>query len=191
MDHVERLLSAYEKGALTRREYLAALAAVAFSGVAAPAAGQAPQARPLGRRARTINHIGLEISNMQRTAEFYQKLGCGGLREVIPGAVYEKGVFKGPMGKRYGIDVGPGAVLTLGETKDPKRLGTIGHFCIGIEGFDYKRDMETLRKAGLEVMDNDEAKTAFSLKDPDGIHVQVSDVKEIYACPNRVGHKLC
>lgn len=191
MDHVERLLTAYERGALSRRQYLSAMAAVIFTSESHDAAAQTPQARPLGRRSRLINHIGLEISSIPRTTEFYQKLGVGDLREVIPGALYENGVFKGPTEKRYGLDVGPGAVLTLGETKDPKRLGRISHFCIGIEGFNYKRDMDTLRKAGLKVLDNDEAQTAFSVMDPDGIHVQVSDMKEMYACPNKVGHKLC
>ena len=185
----DELLTAYEKGQLTRRQYLSALFAVVLSAASTPVLGQQSNAAPLGRRARNINHVGFDVSNVQRTAEFYQKLGLAGtVREIIPGARYEAGVFQGPTAKRYGLDIAPGVLLTMGEVANP---GGFGHFCIGIEGFDYHEDAESLRAVGLEVDQNDEAQTAFVVKDPDGRWVQVSDVKETYSCPNTVGHKLC
>src|SRR5262245_53685379 len=129
MNDVDELLTAYEKGKLTRRQYLSALSAVVVSAAGAPVIGQEAKAAPLGRRARNINHVGFNITSIQKTAEFYRKLGLAGTpREIIPGAKYEAGVFKGPIAKRWGLDIGPGALLTMSEVATPDKLGPMGHF---------------------------------------------------------------
>jgi catechol 2,3-dioxygenase-like lactoylglutathione lyase family enzyme len=179
MAEVDRLLAAYERGRLTRRQYLYALAAL-LAGT--PAAGGQASATPLGRRARNINHVSVGVSDLKRAAAFYQKLGVSGeLRPIIPPK-------PGTGEVRYGIDIADGVTISLGDTTDKNQLGKISHFCIGIEGFDYKRDMAALRAAGLEVR---ESSNSFFLRDPDGNSVQVSDAREMWRCPNGPARPPC
>src|SRR5207302_2751535 len=70
-DSMERLINGllgqYEKGALSRRELVRALAALGVTGWSA-AAAQA------GLQAASINHVSITGSNLQRTVDFYSRV---------------------------------------------------------------------------------------------------------------------
>src|SRR5437867_7816317 len=64
---INGLLGQYEKGALSRRELVGALAALSVTGWSA-AAAQA------GLEAASINHVSITGSNLQRTVDFYSRV---------------------------------------------------------------------------------------------------------------------
>src|ERR1700689_1198119 len=80
---LDSLFDQYERGAMTRRHLVQALAALVFpaTGLAQDAApAPAPIVRGLG-----VNHIGLTVSDIERSFVFYQKLfgvpkGCPATR---------------------------------------------------------------------------------------------------------------
>ncbi len=76
---IERLLTGYERGALSRRQLLSGLATLAVGGATSAAAAQ--QTRGTGGTAVRINHINLRVSNMQRSMAFYENLFGPGFRE--------------------------------------------------------------------------------------------------------------
>ena len=63
---INGLIKQYEKGGLSRRELVGALAALSVTGSSAFAA-------PAGFVGTTINHVSITGSNLQRTVDFYQK----------------------------------------------------------------------------------------------------------------------
>ena len=67
---IEQLVKRYEGGGMTRRELVLALSALV---VARPAGGAAAQqgAAPAPIRVRTMNHVTLTVSDVQRSVEFY------------------------------------------------------------------------------------------------------------------------
>ena len=166
MANVDHLLTAYERGKLTRRQLLSALALVA-TGTSLSGQQQPP---PLGRRARLINHVQIGVSNLPRSREFYQKLGFAGtLRPIVP-----------PLGgATYALDCSNGPFISLLQTTDPARLGKISHFCIGLDDYQAQRDAEALRAAGIAVP-QPASWHSFSVRDPDGISVQLSDTKQTF-----------
>ena len=178
-DGFAHLLTAYEKGKLTRRQLLASLV------VASTTLSAQVSSSPLRGRARNINHINVRVSNLPRSAAFYAKLGLPStLRPIIP-----------PIGQAaYALDFQDGSLLSLIQTPESDRVGTIDHFCIGLDNFDRQRDTEAIRAAGIDVpaapLDAPESEWLF-VRDPDGVSVQISDAKQIYECPAGIGNPPC
>lgn len=178
-DGFDHLLTAYEKGKLTRRQLLAALV------MTSTAVSAQQSSSPLSGRARNINHINVRVSNLPRSAAFYAKLGLPTtLRPIIP-----------PIGQAaYALDFQDGSLLSLIQTPETERVGTIDHFCIGLDDFDRQRDAEAIRASGIDVPDSplDAPESEwFFVRDPDGTSVQISDAKQIYACPSGIGNPPC
>ncbi|MDP6582822.1 MAG: hypothetical protein QF681_19385, partial [Vicinamibacterales bacterium] len=79
-DSFDALLTQYEDGRLTRRELLGAMAAIALP----TAAGAQP-----GRfRARSLNHVNVGVSDVERSAAFYRDLLRLPPRRYIVGDAY-------------------------------------------------------------------------------------------------------
>ncbi|HMI96240.1 MAG TPA: VOC family protein, partial [Micropepsaceae bacterium] len=62
---INNLLGRYERGALSRRELVGALAVVALTNQSASAAGF---------ESSTLNHVSITVSNLQRSVEFYRNV---------------------------------------------------------------------------------------------------------------------
>lgn len=62
---ISKLLEAYEKGKMSRRTLIQGLAVLAAASTAAEAAGF---------QGNSINHISLQVSNLQRSTDFYQRV---------------------------------------------------------------------------------------------------------------------
>ncbi|HUP52087.1 MAG TPA: VOC family protein [Longimicrobiales bacterium] len=99
---VESLVRDFEEKKLTRREVVAALVTLVATRGSEAAAQPAQVARVA--QARTLNHISIGVSNVERAAEFYQSLlglqvvsrpGNGGIqprtRRRLPGPVLTPG----------------------------------------------------------------------------------------------------
>ena len=84
---VDQLITAYERGACTRRQLLSGLAAIGIGGTAASAE---QQPRPGSSIAR-INHINLRVSDPQRSVEFYEDLFGPGFRQFPTMLPYDLG----------------------------------------------------------------------------------------------------
>lgn len=72
LEIVEKLVNAFEQGKLSRRELVASLlAATGVMTVAPGALAQAPAPVAIGR---SMNHVSLAVSDVARSAEFYQRV---------------------------------------------------------------------------------------------------------------------
>jgi glyoxalase/bleomycin resistance protein/dioxygenase superfamily protein len=73
MEHIDALLDAYEGRVLSRRELVAALAAIAVPASAGAAGPQTSSISPVAQ-GRSLNHASLAVSDVAAAADFYQRL---------------------------------------------------------------------------------------------------------------------
>ncbi len=150
-----------------RRRFLFSLPALAF----APRALLAQANRP-AIRVRGINHVGLVVSDLKRSAEFYQNLFG------LPRGESTETIVRLPLGS------GPEHLELLTATGGA--APTLNHFCLGVEGFDVDRitrvltdhgvaKAETLGPMTIRVTARAAGGSSIRLGDPDGIDVQLQD----------------
>jgi len=158
---IERLVSRYETGALTRREFVTAIAALASGGLAG---AQAPKPQlPV----RTLNHVTLFVSNVERSVTFYQQLF-----DLPVMSRQDNGINLAAGESFVGIYAAPGANGANGANS-----AHINHFCLGVERFNADETMKVCAEHGVESrirMRGDVKELYFA--DPDGISVQLQDV---------------
>jgi catechol 2,3-dioxygenase-like lactoylglutathione lyase family enzyme len=148
------LIKEVEEGRLGRREAVArlvALAAAAFAvptGSPAAAGAESPTFQAVG-----LDHIALDITDLDRSREFYQKhLGLA-LRSQSSQSVF--------------LDVGSDNFVAL------FRSGTarMNHYAYTIDDYDAGEVVKRLSGAGLEPRRED---NRVYFPDPDGLTVQIS-----------------
>jgi catechol 2,3-dioxygenase-like lactoylglutathione lyase family enzyme len=163
---VDSLFDQYERGSMTRRHLVQALAALVLPARilaqdAAPA--PAPIVRGLG-----VNHIGLTVSDVERSFVFYQKLF--GVTKGWPATSTGQGIH---------LDF-PVGYISVDSVPDKK--GVITHFSVSIDHIDQDSAKILADKINTELPDA-KARAAFqandgvstvNLLDPDGFHVQIS-----------------
>jgi catechol 2,3-dioxygenase-like lactoylglutathione lyase family enzyme len=144
-DTISKLLEAYEKGRMSRRRLLQGLAMLAAGSAAAEAAGF---------QGNSINHISLQVSNLQRSTDYYQKVfGCtvnkrDGNNQLM-------------FGKNF---------LVLRPGNPPAK---VDHFAIGVDNFKKESVTADLKSRGVTPKD-EEGGAGFHIVDPDGYPVQIS-----------------
>jgi catechol 2,3-dioxygenase-like lactoylglutathione lyase family enzyme len=155
---IDTLVRRFQEGQLTRRELVAAIAALV-----AGSAGVAPAQSPAVAQGRTINHVSMAVTDVEKSAAFYSKLL--GLKEVSrPG--------------NGGINLGLGTSF-LGVYKIPQP-GRVHHFCLGVDDYDPVRIADRLKQQGIEArIDTNPANRTgggdqLYFNDPDGAIVQLS-----------------
>ena len=149
---VAGLLQRFEQGAMSRRELIHALSALAFSDASVPAAAQ----QTTGLRATGVAHLGLLCSDVSRSTAFYvNALGMTLLGEDKP-----KGIAR--VGNK-------GTIVSLRQAQP---AGTVDHFALSIEGFNKDLAARALDQHGLTP--REDADSGFHVKDPDGAHVQLT-----------------
>ena len=185
--NIDRIFDAYERGSITRRDVLAAVASFVALG-SGTAAGQASAAESstaeasrsgagdVGAGSAHLNHVNLRVENVQRSFEFYN--GFFGL-SMKSTPTY------------HALDCGNGTFISL-QTKagialetfrtSPEAVewartpnespGMIEHFCLEVDDFDLEKTRAALKAAGHETVEI--AGNLFT-SDPDGILVQVVD----------------
>ena len=163
---IDSLFDRYERGRITRRHLVQALAALVLPATvlaqdATPAS--APIVRGLG-----VNHVGLTVNDIERSFVFYQKLF--GVKKGWPATNAGTGIH-------LDFPVGYISVDSVAEKK-----GVITHFSISIDHIDQVSAKRLADKINSELPDA-KAKAAFqpndgvstvNLIDPDGFHVQIS-----------------
>ncbi len=168
---IEQLVKRYEGGGMTRRELVLALSALVM---ARPAGGAAAQqgAAPAPIRVRTMNHVTLTVSDVQRSVEFYQRVL--GLPLVTTQGTERD--WNAPAVPVLGIGDGP-QFIAFSQGDRPH----INHYCLGMEGFDAAEIVARLAEHGIEARvrmraDSDPPAEELIFPDPDGIPVQIQDV---------------
>jgi len=155
---LDQLVSRYEQGHISRRELLSALSALLF---AAPAANAASP--PVVGAVKQLNHVTIFVPNVQKSADFYQSL------------------FDLPVLTRQdpGVNLNAGAgFLGIYPTQQGATTGSINHLCLGLENFDADAVLKTLLDRGVKArirLRGDTKELYFT--DPDGVSVQLQDVK--------------
>jgi catechol-2,3-dioxygenase len=105
-------------------------------------------------QARTVNHIAISVSDLQRSKEWYCRMFD---LKIIQES--EDSVLLG-----FGE-----SMLVLRPDPNP---GTISHFMFGIDGY-VAQELEAKLKA--EGLDPQRDSDSFHVRDPDGLNVQVGD----------------
>ena len=152
---LDLLLGRYEAGRISRRELLGSLAALLLP--VSPPTGSTPA---IGL-AKQLNHVTLFVPDVERSRTFYQDLfGMPVLTRQEPGV---------------NLRVGGGF---LGLYPEAGKGGRIDHFCLGLDHFDAEGTRQKLAARGLEAhirLRGDTKELYFT--DPDGIRVQLQDVR--------------
>lgn len=145
-DTISRLLKTYENGNMSRRQLVQGLAVLAAGSGTASAAGF---------EGNGINHVSLQVSNLQRSTDYYQRtFGCKvNKRDGNNQLVFGKGF------------------LVLRQGTPP---GKVDHFAIGVDNFKKESVMADLKARGATPIDQQGGGFGFHVVDPDGYPVQIS-----------------
>jgi catechol 2,3-dioxygenase-like lactoylglutathione lyase family enzyme len=147
---ISNLVSRFEKGLLSRRELVRGLAMLAAGGTAVSAQ------EGLNFSAATIDHVSIQVADLKRSSEFYQK--TFGFKEV-----------SGEPARN---------ILRLGHTRTlvslnlEKPTATVDHFAIGIPRYNKEAAARYFIERGVKPLEGNFA--GFHVLDPDGIRVQIS-----------------
>ena len=146
---ISDLVTRFEKGSLSRRELVQGLAVLAASGTAASAQ------QDIDFKTANIDHVSIQVADLQRSADFYQKLF---------------GFSFVSQDQRLGImRVGNGRSLVSFNRQSP--AGIVDHFAIGVPGFTKEAAARYLTARGMSPLDDPYA--GLHVKDPDGVNVQI------------------
>jgi catechol 2,3-dioxygenase-like lactoylglutathione lyase family enzyme len=141
------MLDRYESGAVSRRQLVQSLAALAVAGPAAAASEST-------FKGSGLNHVALRVADIPRTKKFYQELlGLPLIRES------ETSCFL-----KLGNDF-----LTFFKNQP----AGLDHYCIAIENFNPGAVMGELKRNGLNPRRPDGTDRIY-FRDPDGLEVQLS-----------------
>jgi catechol 2,3-dioxygenase-like lactoylglutathione lyase family enzyme len=148
---IAALVDRFERGALTRRQLIQGLTMLA--GTAASSRASAAQAGSL--RGTGIDHVSVLVSDLQRSAAFYQRLfGMTPLSEDKPNQILRLGMKR--------------TIVSLRHEGQP---GVIDHFAIAVENFNREAVTDQLKTHGLTPRQN--VQFGFHITDPDGAVVQI------------------
>jgi catechol 2,3-dioxygenase-like lactoylglutathione lyase family enzyme len=154
-ENIDALMTAYDNGALSRRQLLQALAVLLAP---TAAAGQSSDSSVM--KGRLLHHVNVQVSDVARSEAFYRKLlGLPASR-----------VVQGP--DNHGLDLPGSGIIILQRSNSP---GRIDHFCVGVENWNADRLRAGAKAAGIERIQGT-ADDNFFVTDPDGLRVQVSAV---------------
>jgi catechol 2,3-dioxygenase-like lactoylglutathione lyase family enzyme len=166
MDSIDALFDRYDRGRITRRSLVQALAMLALPARALAqdaAQAEAPLVRGLG-----VNHVGLTVSDIERSYAFYHRLF--GVTKGWPATNAGTGIH-------LDFPIGYISVDSVSEKK-----GVITHFSISVDDINQDSASRLADRINAELPDA-KARAAFqandgvstvNLLDPDGFHVQIS-----------------
>ncbi|HLF09847.1 MAG TPA: VOC family protein [Gammaproteobacteria bacterium] len=147
---ISDLVNRFEKGTLSRRQLIRGLTMLAATGGAVRAQAQETPFKSSG-----IDHISIQVTDLPRSIDFYQKIfGLSIRNEDKANEIVRMGVTK--------------TIVSL-HHKTP--MGIVDHFAIAIDGFDRESATRTLQRHGLTADTN--LDYGFHVRDPEGVPVQI------------------
>jgi glyoxylase I family protein len=148
---ISDLVSRFEKGALSRRELVQGLTLLAAS-----ATGAAAQQSNIDFKSADIDHVSIQVADLQRSVDFYQKMfGFSVVSQDQPLGIIRLGITR-----------------TLVSLNRQSPAGIVDHFSIGVPRFTKEAAARYLTERGAVPLDDPYA--GLHVKDPDGINVQIS-----------------
>lgn len=167
-DVIDQMLGRYEKGQISRREMVLALAGIALAPTAAPAQATGSPVVPV----QTLNHASISVADVDRSVAFYQSVF--GMRVISREGLAGNPIAGGGGGVVVNLAPGPGPEFIGIYKAEP--AGHIGHFCLGVKNFDADKALKALqdRKINARMRQRGESKEIF-LTDPDNVQVQLTD----------------
>ena len=163
---VDSLFDQYDRGRMTRRHLVEALAALALP-TSTLAQDSARASRPIVR-GLSVNHVALTVSDVPRSFAFYERLF--GATKGWPATDAGTGIH---------MDL-PDGYISIDSGAGPK--GVITHFSVAVEHMDRVAAKSLADKINRELPDA-KAREAYqantggstvNLRDPDGVFVQIS-----------------
>jgi lactoylglutathione lyase len=162
LNEIEMLVTRYEQKSLSRRELVSSL--VGLSGLLLAGGTQAAQQPAPVALGRSMNHVSLSVTDVNRSADFYSRvLGL----EII----------SRPANGGLNMGLGSESFLGLYQLNNP---GTMHHLCIGVDNYDADALAAKLQEHGLSSnISRDPANRTSGgdqlyFRDPDGISVQLA-----------------
>jgi len=162
LNEIENLVERFEQKAMSRRELVASL--VGLAGMMMTSGASAAQQLAPVAAGRSMNHVSLSVIDVNRSAEFYQRiLGM----EII----------SRPANGGLNMGLGSESFLGLYQLNNP---GTMHHLCIGVDNYDADALAAKLAEHGLQSnISRDPANRTSGgdqlyFRDPDGISVQLA-----------------
>jgi catechol 2,3-dioxygenase-like lactoylglutathione lyase family enzyme len=153
---ISRLMKTYEK--MSRRELIQGMALLT-AGTAAVEAQDIVPIEPLHEKFTGINHVSIDVSNLDKSTEFYQRaFGFSTIKR------------KGSTMLTYGNGRG---FLVLREGKPP---GRVGHVSLGVYNFSRPSVMADFKSRGVAAinqMGGEEDGLGLHVLDPDGFPIQI------------------
>jgi catechol 2,3-dioxygenase-like lactoylglutathione lyase family enzyme len=145
---IDALVDRFERGALTRRQLIQSLSLLMAGST--PLAAQAG-----GLRGTGIDHVSILVSDMSRSASFYQSVfGMTPISEDKPNQILRLGMKR-----------------TIVSLRHEPPAGVVDHFAISVENFNRDAVTKELSSHGLTPQNN--IQFGFHIKDPDGVVVQI------------------
>lgn len=159
---IESLVDQFEQKRISRREFVAGLlAGSTAAAISSQASAQAPSPVATGR---SMNHVSLSVTDVQRSAEFYQR-------------VLGMEIISRPANGGLNMGLGPESFLGLYQLQNP---GSMHHLCIGVDNYDPDAMAARLEAHGIQADVNRNPANRTSggdqlyFNDPDGIRVQLA-----------------
>ena len=152
---VEKMLSDFERGVLSRRQLAATLTGLATAAATMPAALAAPSLKAI-----TLNHVTVKVPNLQKTSKFYQEFfGMKLAQQSETTHILSVG------DSFFGIEQKPGPA-------------SLDHYDFGLEGWDAAAMRAKVKAHGLQITPGSRGDDeSFKFNDPDGFVVQVNGPK--------------
>ncbi len=147
LNQISNLIGHYETGQLSRRDLIFGLAALT-------AAPQASAQSSSSLKGAEMNHIAINVSNVQRSRDFYR-----GLLDLPVLDESRNACFLG---------LGEGNFLSIFRGSPG-----LNHYCMGIEDYQVDRVMDELTRQGLKPRRTAGTNRVY-FDDPDGIEVQLA-----------------
>ena len=146
---ISDLLTRFENGALNRRELVSGLAMLAGS------AGTAAAQNEIDFKTADIDHVSIQVADLQRSVEFYQKMfGFSVISQDQPLGIIRLGTNR--------------TLVSLNHQSPP---GIVDHFAIGIPRYSREAAERYVSQRGATALNDPYA--GLHIKDPDGINVQI------------------
>jgi len=146
---IEKMVTDFERGKLSRRQLASALA-----GLVATGANAAPSSSDF--KAVSVNHVTLRVPDVQRSTKFYQEVFGMPMRKSSPTV----NILTLNTNCFFGIEAA--------KEKGP----AVDHFALGIQNFKVEDATSKLEKRGLKL--SGVSKEGLKFTDPDGVLVQLN-----------------
>jgi catechol 2,3-dioxygenase-like lactoylglutathione lyase family enzyme len=147
---ISKLVTRFEQGALTRRELIQGLAMLTAASGAAAAGLE-----DTGFKGAKIDHVSIQVNNLQRSIDFYQKMfGFSVVSQDKSNEIVRLGITK-----------------TLVSLHHKSPTGIVDHFAIAVDPFNKESVTRDLKQRGASPEENIDA--GFHIKDPEGLSVQI------------------